>query len=370
MKQVICGMCGTAYPETEQKCPLCGAARHPDDEIVVVEDPAPEAAPTSVMIHRNSNKGLIVTIIILLLAIAAVSTYIGMRFFGFFNGKEKEQQPTAPTAATQPVTEDTKPETIPCSGIVLGNNVVELNGVGMARLLDVKIIPENTTDSVTFESSDPDVATVTAQGRVTAVAPGQAIITVKCGEISKECRVICDFEEEPTQETQETEAVETFELNRNDITFAAKGEKFTFSVAGVDADQITWSSADSSIASISNGRVVAEGPGTTTIKAEYAGKSASCIVRCSFADEDETEPTEGESGVHLSHEDVSISVGETFKLRLLNGDNSRIDASFASSDSGVAAIDGSNTVTGVSSGICNMSVTYGGQTYTCIIRVS
>jgi len=48
-------------------------------------------------------------------------------------------------------------------------------------------------DTLTWSSSDESVATVDANGVVTAVAPGTATITAAAGEISATCTVKCDW---------------------------------------------------------------------------------------------------------------------------------------------------------------------------------
>lgn len=51
------------------------------------------------------------------------------------------------------------------------------------------VTPENTTDAVTWESSAPDIASVTQNGVVTAHKDGTAIITAKAGEETASCTV-------------------------------------------------------------------------------------------------------------------------------------------------------------------------------------
>ena len=48
---------------------------------------------------------------------------------------------------------------------------------------------------ITWSSSDENVATVTQDGTVTAVAPGTATITAQCGELTVQCVVRCRWEE-------------------------------------------------------------------------------------------------------------------------------------------------------------------------------
>ncbi len=388
MNKVICDICGTMYPETNSKCPICGGTRRPEDKTVQVEDPQPEQAGTKdkknyssgkTKFHGGgSNKGLIITIVVLLIAIALVSLYIAHRFFGLFPteslrlpfGKNDPTQPSTSEQATDP--------TVPCIALSLDHNVLEFNAAGTAQLLEAKIEPADTTDPVKYVSSDPAVATVTDQGRVTAVAPGQAVIEVICGDRKQQCRVICDFDEQATDATEpsgDTTPQDTMELNRSDISFFAVGESFRFDVEGLSPAQITWTTDNANIASIENGRVTAVGPGVTTIHGEYEGKVGSCIVRCQFGQDndsdnepDATDAPSG-SGIHISHEDVTIAEDESFNLRLLDQNGNALDASWSVSDSSVCDVSGSQ-VTGTGKGMATVSTTYDGKTYSCIVRIN
>ena len=57
--------------------------------------------------------------------------------------------------------------------------------------LKAQILPENTKDTLTWTSSNPDVATV-ENGIVTAHKKGQAIITATVGELSAKCQILVD----------------------------------------------------------------------------------------------------------------------------------------------------------------------------------
>ncbi len=79
--------------------------------------------------------------------------------------------------------------TVPPERIVLSQEELSLN-VGSAQLLAAVVMPENATDKqVTWESSDTAIVTVGADGTVTAVAPGSATVTVRCGEVTASCTV-------------------------------------------------------------------------------------------------------------------------------------------------------------------------------------
>ena len=57
----------------------------------------------------------------------------------------------------------------------------------------VTLTADTKADSIVWTSSDESVATVDANGVVTAVAPGTATITATAGEVSATCTVKCDW---------------------------------------------------------------------------------------------------------------------------------------------------------------------------------
>lgn len=78
-------------------------------------------------------------------------------------------------------------EPVPCTGISLDKSTLSFTEAG-TQTLTATITPEDTTDALTWESSNPRVATV-ENGVVTAIANGSATITAKCGSQSAECAV-------------------------------------------------------------------------------------------------------------------------------------------------------------------------------------
>ncbi|MBQ1811906.1 MAG: hypothetical protein IIT44_06095 [Erysipelotrichaceae bacterium] len=50
--------------------------------------------------------------------------------------------------------------------------------------LEIRPVPSDTTDKITFSSSDENVVKIDDQGRATAVGVGNAVITAKCGKIT------------------------------------------------------------------------------------------------------------------------------------------------------------------------------------------
>lgn len=323
MSKIICDVCGTTYPETASQCPICGSAKPENPAILETREPAVQkythvkggrfseknvrkrnkdkmaAAKTYAVVNdedegeeerERSNAGLVITIIVLLLAIAAVLLYLYFTYLApdfldrFRNPSDSTVQTTtaAAPAETDPSVETTSGnDMIFCTGITLTDGEVQLSNVGDGYLLNYALEPADTTDTVTFASSDPAVAAVDTNGKITAVGPGSTVITLTCGSVQTQIEVICDIvTEPPTEETTvpETEPAIPFELNRSDFTMKV-GETWNLYEGPVGNTEITWRTTDHNVATVVNGRVKAVGKGTATVTAEYNGKEYKCIVR-------------------------------------------------------------------------------------------
>ncbi len=77
---------------------------------------------------------------------------------------------------------------IPATGVTLNKNTLTLIENTNETLI-ATVSPTNTTDTVVWDSSKDEVATVDTNGNVIAVAPGTATITATAGNFSDECVV-------------------------------------------------------------------------------------------------------------------------------------------------------------------------------------
>ena len=106
---------------------------------------------------------------------------------------------------TPPTPEPPKPTTITVSPESL--TLI----VGKSEQLSVVVSPEEV--AVTYQSKDPAIATVDAQGLVTGVAVGETTVIVQAGEATKSVPVM--VEEAPIQVPQELPMLK-FGIPRND----------------------------------------------------------------------------------------------------------------------------------------------------------
>lgn len=434
MNKVICDVCGTKYPESAEQCPICGCAKPENARIVSGESIVGENDSAGSYTHvkggrfsksnvrkrnkaaaasnehnadldtgdapkeKENNKGLLIAMIALLLAIVAVMLFIFFKYFAPTGGGDDTKGTTLPVeTTTAPTTEDTTVLEFPCTGIELSATTIYIDELGDSWLLSAELAPQECTDILTFSSSDPAVAEVTSEGRVTAVAVGEAVITVTCGDITETCTVyVTDANatteptaEETTEATTANDAAD-WKLNREDISFTKAEASWMLYKGDVDVDDITWSSDDPAIATFEKGVVTAVGPGTTNVHAEYNGTKFSCIIRCRFvaSSEDTTEPTEGTDATDSSNSqskyilringtnvdkmpwgaDVTISVKESFQLTLCTENGDVLAVTWSASKENVCTING-NTITGNSKGNTEIVVNYAGEIYSCRVTV-
>ena len=77
---------------------------------------------------------------------------------------------------------------VPCTGVSLNKSTTSLTAIGATETLVATLTPSNTTDSVSWASSNTSAVTVN-NGVITAVGIGSATITVTCGNQSATCAV-------------------------------------------------------------------------------------------------------------------------------------------------------------------------------------
>ena len=132
--------------------------------------------------------------------------------------------------------------------------------------------------SYTWSSSDENIATVDADGKVSAVSAGQATITVTDGSGKGTCMVRVKGGTSSGQTTT-TPSSSAHKLSSTDFTTHVGDPDVQLKVSGTTSS-VTWASKNTGIATVSGSGVVkAVSAGTTTITATVDGKVLECIVR-------------------------------------------------------------------------------------------
>ena len=170
------------------------------------------------------------------------------------------------------------PQPVAVQAVYLNATSMELTE-GESATLVATISPNDAENkTVIWSSSNMSIASV-LNGKVTALKAGNATIEVKTDDGGKTatCEVTVNAKVYPvTGVTLDKTSVEMTEGDELTLTATVNPDNAT-------NKNVTWSSSDNSIASVSNGKVTALKPGKATIevKTDDGGKTATCEVTVS-----------------------------------------------------------------------------------------
>ena len=349
MSKIICDICGTTYPSSAENCPICGCSNAAAAELLAADPMSGEIldAGTDVVVDASvtnrkkeifdfdevnaeavpaeedseedydeaedydaeeeeetprHNTFTVILLTVLIVVLLGAAAFIFLRYF-LPNMRDDGNEATTVAMQETEAVMDTEP-TVPCQQMVMTNaGVAELNAEGQQFLLHIKALPENTTDKIVYTSGDESIATVTEDGKITAVSEGETVIYISCGKTSMECPVIVKYVEETVPPTTEPVVVETApaetlaepvepqeNANLKDVTLKLKktdiqlGVYYQFQLV-LDCDltpeEVTWTSEHPHIATVDEkGNVTAVKAGTTSVTAKYGDQEVQCMVRC------------------------------------------------------------------------------------------
>jgi uncharacterized protein YjdB len=215
--------------------------------------------------------------------------------------------------------------------------------------------------SVAWSSGRPTVATVSATGFVTALSPGNAIITASVegksgvGAITVSPAPVASVAVSPTSATLIVGQTVQLEAQPSD----ASGRP-------LDGRTVAWSTNRPDVATVtSNGIVAAVSPGTATITASSEGRSGTATIVVQA-------PTVGR--VEVAPATATIKVAGSFRLTATVYDSRgnvipSARVGWASSDLGIAIVDNTGRVLGISEGTVVITATSGDKAGTAAVRV-
>ena len=193
------------------------------------------------------------------------------------------------------------PATVAVESVSLDKTSLSLV-VGDTETITATVNPDNASNkTVNWSSSSTAVATVDANGNITAVAVGTAVIIASTVDGGK--TAFCTV----TVTASAAVPVQSVSLNKTELSLNV-GESVTLTATvlpeNADNKAVTWSSSDAAVATVdSNGKVsaVAAGSAVITVKTTDGEKTATCTVTV-IADKDPNhagDPVEIEEGGDL-----------------------------------------------------------------------
>ena len=236
--------------------------------------------------------------------------------------------------------------TIPTAASVVLNQTEIKQYVGETYRMQATVLPEGSAQTVTWFSSNPEVATVNKNGLVTAVAEGTVTITATTTDgtdLSATCEV-----------TVMLPPVVSVTLNREELVRLV-GETFQLQVTVLPAEAlqvVTWLTSNPEVVTVDEtGLVTAVAEGTATITAtttDGTELSATCEVTVAIP----------ASSVTLDQSELQKFIGETCQLQATVLPEAAIqNVIWLSSNPEVATVDETGLVTAVGSGAATITAT-------------
>ena len=264
------------------------------------------------------------------------------------------------------------PSTVAVTSVSLDKTTLALEVDGTTTLV-ATVKPTDATDkTVSWSSDNTSVATVDANGKVTAVAAGSATITITTTDGGKTatCAVTVTAPTPPA-------TVNVTEVNLNKTTLplvVGSSETLVPTVTPSNATDktVSWSSDNTSVATVdANGKVtaVAAGSATITVTTTDGGKTATCTVTVTAP------PTTMKvNSIALSRASMTIEVNDVVQLTATVKPDDATDktVTWASDNTTVATVDATGKVTAKAVGTANITATANdgsGKKATCKVTV-
>lgn len=224
---------------------------------------------------------------------------------------------------------------------------------GESKTISASGAPSGAT--VSWSSNNSRVATV-SNGRISAVASGSATITAQFISGGRNYSATCQVNVNETGIT----------LSQYSISDLYVGGTANLSASTSPGGQsVSWSSSNSSVATVSNGRVTAVGAGSATITAQFVYGGTTYSESCSVS--------VIEVSVRLSNSSLSMSVGDSEYLSATTSPRGA-SVNWSSSNPSVASVNSNGKVTAVGAGSATImaQMSYNGQSpiATCFVDVT
>ncbi|WP_395019464.1 Ig-like domain-containing protein, partial [Robinsoniella peoriensis] len=260
------------------------------------------------------------------------------------------------------------------TGISLANSNINLRKKGEQQTIKATISPANASNkTLTWKSSNPSVATVDQNGKVTAVSNGTANITVTTqdGNKTATCKVTVNIPKpaEPTKPVtpdKPSVSATSMKLNKPSLTLY-KGKTYTLKATVKPKTYnsgIKWSSSANKYATVSSkGKITAKKYGRTVITAQTKnGKKATCIVNVK-----ERKATK----VKLSRKNLTLTVGKKYALKATVYPKNTTDTKkWTINKKGIVKVSSKGVVTGLKKGKCRITLkTSSGKSAYCNVKV-
>lgn len=243
------------------------------------------------------------------------------------------------------------------AGITLKKSQTIL-GVGYSETLKYDLAKNLNSSNIVWTSSNEKVATV-QNGKITAITEGTTIVTASINGLKSTCKVTVSKNYVP---------VTGISLNNSAMSILIGSQEtigFTVSPSNATNKDITWTSSDTSIVTVENGKLTAKKIGTAIITASIYEYRATC--RITVVD------TVSLKGISLNKSSLTIKEksAENLYINYAPGNATNKKVTWKSSNTSIVTVDNQGKVTGVKPGSATITVISndGGHVSTCKVTV-
>ncbi len=219
--------------------------------------------------------------------------------------------------------------------------------VGHSQQIKVKTEPADTEYALSYVSGDTSVATVSLDGKVTAVKNGKTEITVSSGELSDTITV-----------NVKKDIIESLDVSLAALSLdGGEEQKIDAKLTPADAKDVklSWKSADTDVATVDKNGVVKgvnTGETTVTLTDSVTGLSKDITVTVNGLELPES--------MKFDKDSVTVEVGDVYNsvLKFTPEDITYTGAIYYTSDSSVASVTNEGVITAKSAGNCTIEAYY------------
>lgn len=245
-------------------------------------------------------------------------------------------------------TENDVEETISVTELDMGDYMEQMT-VGEKQLLSVTCLPMNATETtITYSSSNAEVATINGMGRITALAVGTTTISVSCQEVS------ASFELQVREEEDTTIAVSDIEIGSHETEIKV-GETLSISATVLPSDAtnstVTYKSSNEAVATVnSTGEVkgISKGSVIIYVTSEQVTKEIPLTVIVAT------------TGISVNKDYLVLKKGNTFQLTVtVTPAEANQTVTYRSIDESIATVSASGLVSAKKVGNTTIMVSNG-----------
>lgn len=219
--------------------------------------------------------------------------------------------------------------------------------VGHSQQIKVKTEPADTEYALSYVSGDTSVATVSLDGKVTAVKNGKTEITVSSGELSDTITV-----------NVKKDIIESLDVSLVALSLdGGEEQKIDAKLTPADAKDVklSWKSADTDVATVDKNGVVKgvnTGETTITLTDSITGLSKDITVTVNGLELPES--------MKFDKDSITVEVGDVYNsvLKFTPEDITYTGAIYYTSDSSVASVTNEGVITAKSAGNCTIEAYY------------